>query len=109
VGVGPKVKKKRIETFAMHLFKIFKPNPREIILEEENKLLFDDTTSVTLDISIKLFTIKEVIAVIKNKKRYRVMIGYLIINQIPQILSEMGIKYIIQFCNAVLRQDFFLP
>jgi len=53
----------------MHLFKIFKPNPREIILEEENKLLFDDTTSVTLDISIRLFTIKEVRAVIKNKKK----------------------------------------
>jgi hypothetical protein len=29
----------------MHLFKVFKPNSREIVLEEENKLFSDDTTS----------------------------------------------------------------
>jgi len=38
------------ETLAMHLFKIFKPNPRKITLEEENKLLSDAiTTAIIVD------------------------------------------------------------
>jgi len=32
------------KTFADHLSKVFKPNPREIMQEEENRLLYDDIT-----------------------------------------------------------------
>jgi hypothetical protein len=44
--VGPEVKKERPK-FAMHFSIDFKPNPREISLEEENKLL--DITSAILN------------------------------------------------------------
>jgi hypothetical protein len=85
----------------MHLSKIFKLNPCEITLEEEYKLLSDNTTSITLDIPTRLFTIKE--AVIKNLNPKKAL-GYdLTTNQILQKLPEMRIKYIIQLCNAVLK------
>jgi len=38
-GSWARSEKEKAETFTNHLFKIFKPNPREIIEEEENKLL----------------------------------------------------------------------
>jgi len=60
-GAGLKMKKK---TFTEHFFKVFKPNPREII--EENKLLSDDTTSAIQDILTRPFIVKEVKAVIKH-------------------------------------------
>jgi len=54
----------------MHLFfKVFKPNPRKIILEEENKLFSDDTTFL----DIRSFTIKKVRTIIRtmNPKKLR--------------------------------------
>jgi hypothetical protein len=49
----------------MRFSKIFKPNPREITLEEENKLLSDNITS-TLHTTKRPFTIKEVRVSIKK-------------------------------------------
>jgi hypothetical protein len=51
---------------SLYLSKIFKPNLREITLEEESKLQLDAITVATLDIPSKFFTIKEVRAIIKN-------------------------------------------
>jgi len=56
MGSGPEVKK-RAEIFAVHLFKVFKSNSQEITLEEENRLLPDNTIPITLDTSTKLFII----------------------------------------------------
>jgi hypothetical protein len=47
-GNWDRSEEKNAETFATHLSKIFKTNPREITLEEENKLPCDDTTSANL-------------------------------------------------------------
>jgi len=52
-------KKEKTEVFVIHLSKVFKFNPRKIILEEENELLADDITSAILHTLIKLFTIKK--------------------------------------------------
>jgi hypothetical protein len=60
MGVGLEVIKKRPKHT---LSKVFKPNPREIILEEENKLLSDAITATILD---KSFIVKEMRVVIKN-------------------------------------------
>jgi hypothetical protein len=54
-GAGPAMKKERLK-HSLCLSKVFKSNPRE----KENKLLSDDTTSVTVDTPTKLFTIKEI-------------------------------------------------
>jgi len=44
MGAGPEVKKKTFaEIFVVS--KVFKPNPPEIIVEEENKLFSDDIIS----------------------------------------------------------------
>jgi len=43
----------KAETFATHLSKIFKPNPCEITLEEDNKLLSDNTTPAIPDTTYK--------------------------------------------------------
>jgi len=53
-------KEEKAETFATHLSKVFKLKPREIILEEENKLFFDNITPAILDTPTKSFTINEV-------------------------------------------------
>jgi len=58
--------KEKAETFAENLSKVFKPNSREITLEKENRLLFDDTTPATQDTSIRPFIVNEVKAVIKH-------------------------------------------
>jgi len=91
------VKKKR-QKYSLHFSKVFKPNPREITLEEEDRLLSDDITPDTLDTSTRPFIINEVKAVIKylNPKKalsYDLIISQSI-NQILQTLPEMGIKYI---------------
>jgi hypothetical protein len=59
-------KEEKAETFATHLSKVFKPNPREITHKEKNKLLSDDITSITLDTTTRPFIIKEVRTAIKN-------------------------------------------
>jgi len=96
----------KAKTFATHLSKIFKPNPREITLEEENDLFSDDIISVILDTPIRIFNIKKVRAEIRNLNLEKVEYN-LISNQILQKLPEMGKKYITQLCNAVLRRRFF--
>jgi len=52
---------KKTETFTIYIyiFKIFKPNMREITLEEKNKLLSGAAIATILDISTKLFIVKE--------------------------------------------------
>jgi len=55
------------------------------------------------------FTANEVPAAIRVLNPKKVP-GYdLITNQVLQILSEKGIRFITQLCNAVLRQGFFPP
>jgi hypothetical protein len=83
-----KAEEEKAETFAS---KIFKPNPREISLQEKNKMLSDDTTSATLDTLTKSFTIKEVSIikeVIKNLNPKKAPGYELITNQILQKLPE---------------------
>jgi len=86
--------KEKAETFAVHFSKVFKPNPREITLEEEDRLLSDDITPDILDTSTRPFIINEVKAVIKYLNPKKALSYDLIINQILQTLPEMGIKYI---------------
>jgi len=59
------VEEEKAETFTEYLSKVFKPNPREIAQQEENRLS-DDTISVTQDIPTSHFTINEVKAVINH-------------------------------------------
>jgi hypothetical protein len=68
-------------------------NPCEIALEEENKLLSDNTISAILDTPTKPFSIREVSAVIKNLNPKKMPNYDLITNQILQKLPEKGIKY----------------
>jgi len=90
----------KAETFATHLSKIFKPNPCEITLEEDNKLLSDNTTPAILDTPMRPYVIKEGRAVIRNLNPKKTP-GYdLITNQTLQKLSEMGTEYINRLCNA---------
>jgi len=89
------------ETFSVYFFKIFKPNPREITLEEENRLLSDTSTPTTQDTPTSPFTVNKMKAIIKylNAKKAP---GYdFITNQILQRLPKMGIKYITQLCNII--------
>jgi len=60
-----------------------------------------------IDIPTKPFSVKKVRAIIKNLNLKKAPSYDLIINQILQKLSEIGIKFIILLCNAVLRRDFF--
>jgi len=90
----------------MHLSKIFKPNLREIILEEENKLLSDDIISATLD-PYKALHYQRNESLIKNLNPKKASSYDLITNQVLQKLPEMGIKFITQLCNVVLRWGFF--
>jgi uncharacterized protein (UPF0335 family) len=59
-----------------------KLNPREIKLEEENKLLSDDITSTTTDTTTRPFTVREVRAAIKNLNPKKAPGYNLITNQI---------------------------
>ncbi|KAH0944796.1 hypothetical protein HN011_000909, partial [Eciton burchellii] len=93
---GTTIEENKTETFATHLFTVFRPNPREIIPEEENKLLSDDITSIILD-TTRPFTIKEVRTGLGLKKpEFKENTGYLITNQILQKLPKTGIQYVIQ-------------
>jgi len=47
----------------MHFFRVFEFNPREITLEEENKLLSEP---VKMDVSARPFTVKKVRAAIRE-------------------------------------------
>jgi len=60
------VRRKRQKLSPKYLSKIFKPNPREIIQEKENRLLSDNTIPVTQDIPTTPFTVNEVKAVINH-------------------------------------------
>jgi hypothetical protein len=75
----------------------------------ENEILSNETNFATLDIPERSFTIKEVRAVIRNvNPPEKKMPDYdFITNQILQKLPQIGMKYISQLCNAILRQGFF--
>jgi len=94
-GTGQEARKvvEKAETFATHLSTVFMSNPCEIALEEENKLLSDNTISAILDTPTKPFSIREVSAVIKNLNPKKMPNYDLITNQILQKLPEKGIKY----------------
>lgn len=102
--------KEKAETLATHLSRVFKPNPREITLEEENKLLSEPvtaTTTTSLDTPTKPFTSKEVRTAIKNLNPKKAP-GYdLITNRILQMMPDKAIKFITQICNAVLKRASF--
>jgi len=88
---GPEEK---AEVLAVHLFKVFKPHPREITIDEEKKLLTDTNTSAQMAVSLMPFTVNEVRAAIKvlNPKKAP---GYdLITNDVLQKLPEKGIRFI---------------
>jgi len=55
-GSWARSQEERRETFAEHLFKVFKLNLREITQEEENRLFSDDTNPVTQGIPTNPFT-----------------------------------------------------
>jgi len=104
-GAGPEVKKK---AWSRNIrYASFKPNPREITLEEENRLLSDDIISAILDSRTTSFTVKTIESCNKkpaSKEDYdqvRRLPNYdLIINKILQKLPEMEIKLISQLCNT---------
>jgi len=82
----------KAETFASYLSKVFKSHPREIIIDEEKKLLTDTNIPAKMVAPAKLFTIKEVRAAIRvlNPKKAP---GYdLISNQVLQKLPEKDYK-----------------
>jgi archaeosine-15-forming tRNA-guanine transglycosylase len=63
---------------------------------EENKLFSEAITAASLNALTKSFTVKEVQVIIKNQNRKKVTSGYdLIINQVLQMLPDIGIKFII--------------
>jgi len=100
--------KEKTDTFAEHLSKVFKHNLREIIRNEKNRFLSDNTIPAIQDTPTSLFTVNEVKVVIKHLYRKKAP-GYdLITNQVLQKLPETAIKYITQLCNAVLKHGFFL-
>jgi hypothetical protein len=77
-------------------------------------------TSLLLDASTKLFTVKKVGTVIKNLNPKKAPEYDVTTGRILQKLPEMGIKYIIQciyplsiviqsLCNTILKRDFFPP
>jgi len=75
-------KRPTFERFVIYLPEVFKSNLREIIIEEENKLLSEAIIVISLNTPIKFFTVKEVRAVIKNLNPKKAP-GYdLITNQI---------------------------
>jgi len=45
------------EVSAVHLSKVFEPHTREIIIDEEKKLLMDTNTSAQMAVPIMLFTV----------------------------------------------------
>jgi len=91
----------------MHLSKVLEPHPREIGIVQEKRLLTDTNTLAQMAALAMPFTVNEIRAAIRvlNPKKAP---GYdLIINQVLQRLPEKSIRFITQFCNAVLRQGFF--
>jgi len=75
---------------------------------EENRLLSDNTIPATPQGPFfRRESRSEVKAVIKYRNPKKAPSYDLITNQILQKLSKMGIKYITQLCNAVLREGFF--
>jgi len=85
----------------VYFFKIFKPNPREITLEEENRLLSDNSTPTTQVTPTSPFTVNEMKAIIKYLNAKKTPDYDFITNQIVQRLPEIGIKYITQLCNVI--------
>jgi len=72
------------KVFAVHLFKVFEPHPREITINQENALLTDTKTSTPIAAPAMPFTVNKVRAAIRvlNPKKAS---GYdLISNQILQ-------------------------
>jgi len=78
----------------VHLPKVFEPHPREIIIDEEKKLLTDTNTSAQMAVPVMPFTVNEVRAIrVLNPKK---ALGYdLITNEVLQKLPEKGIRFII--------------
>jgi len=87
---GPEVTKKRSRLTA-HLSKIFEPYPREIIVEEKNRLLSDITTSAKMVVPTRPFTTKEMRAAIRVLNPEKALCYDLINNQVLQKLSEKRI------------------
>jgi len=81
----------KAEVFAVHHSKVFEPQPREIIIDEEKKLLADINTSAQMAVPAMPFTVNEVRAAIKvlNPKKAP---GYDLITN--QVLPEKGIRFI---------------
>jgi len=51
--------------FAVHLSEVFEPYPREIIIDEEKKLLTDTNTAAQMAAPAMPFTVNEVRAAIR--------------------------------------------
>jgi len=51
--------------FAVHLSKVFEPHQREIIINEEKKLLTDTNTSAQMAVPVMPFIVNEVRAAIR--------------------------------------------
>jgi len=50
----------KTKAFVVPLCKIFEPNPREVTIKKENRLLWDVNISITFDAPARSFTAKEV-------------------------------------------------
>lgn len=96
-------------TFATHLSKVFTANPREISLEEEDRLLENLDHIHQLELPIKYFTINEVYKSIQSMK-IKKSPGYdLITGKVLQELPPNGFLFLTQLYNAILRSSFYPP
>jgi len=103
------MEKKETEILAVHLFKVFKSNPSKTILKEENRLLPDNslTISAILDTLTKFFTINEVKAIIKSLNPNKEP-GYDLTNIANTAeAARNGNNIHTQVYNAVLTRDLF--
>jgi len=97
----------KAEVFAVQLFKVFEPHPREIIKDEEKKLLKDTNSSAQTAAPAIPFTVNEIRAAIRvlNPKKAP---GYdLITDQVLQKLPEKSIRFITHFVTQYSDKAFF--
>jgi len=98
----------KAKVFAVHLSKGFEPHPREIIINEEKKLLITIAPTQMTAAAIP-FIVNEVRAAIRVLNPKKAPDYDLITNHVLQKLPEKDIRFITQLYNAkYLDKAFFL-
>jgi len=98
----------KAKLFADYLERVFTPNPGNKKLEADREILQFLNERCQQKIATDKFTIKEVKKVIMIEIDPKKSPGYdLITGRILKELSDVGLKYLTQLFNAVLRTSFF--